>query len=302
MSRSSSIAISTGLIGSGVLAWAFTARSLEENSALATTLNPFGIKRSPYGEVFAMAMQGPIDADSSMGLFGIAPGQYQQGSKVETQVTQQADKSDSQPVLNPNRILRKTLATMKNGAQTRTNPRPPGEGLKRQLRHQAEDKLRFTYDLDPSHYANYNALHFFLTEPGVGTRPKLTPSVVKLADDTIRYCLEQKHDPRPALTAAAACTNVLHLMFADRLNTKPRFSTVQMRDYLARLDSSLSRYEIIATQWNQENRWSLLSTQRVTECQDRYTFICRIRDAAEETIQRFESEPRTRPSENTANL
>ncbi len=290
MSRASSIAISAGLIGSGVLAWAFTARSLEENPALASTLNPFGIKRSPYGEVFAMAMQGPIDKDASMGLFGIAPGQHQQGSKVETQVTQQADKNDSQPTLNPNRILRKTLATMKNGAQTRTNPRPPGAGLKRQLVRQAEDKLRFTYDLDPAHYGNYNALHFFLTEPGVGTRPRLTPAVVKLADDTIRYCLEQNGDPRPALTAAAACCNVLHLMFLDRGNSKPEFSTGQMRDYLARLDSSLAQYETFAAQWNQENRWSLLSTQRVTECQDRYTFICRIRDAAEETINRFEQE------------
>jgi hypothetical protein len=50
-----------GLIGSGVLAWAFAGRPLLANPDLRAPLNPLGINGSPYGEVFAMAMQGPID-------------------------------------------------------------------------------------------------------------------------------------------------------------------------------------------------------------------------------------------------
>ena len=289
MSRASSIAISAGLIGAGALAWALAARPLSQNADLAAPLNPFGIKRSPYGEVFAMAMQGPIDTEFSIGMFGIAPGQHQQGAKVspENTIASTASKSHREPV-SVNGILRKTLNTMEQGATTRTNPKSPGQALKRHLRRQAEDKLRFTYELDPSHYANYNALHFFLTEPGIGTRPELTPSAAKLAEQTIDYCLKQEHDPRPALTAAAACTNILHLMFADRSSAQPKFNTEQMRHCINQLDVCIARYESISHQWNQQHRWQLLSSQRVTECQDRYTFICRIRDAADETIKNFE--------------
>ena len=49
-------AISICLIGSGALAWTFAARPLVKNPELDVPLNPLGINRSPYGEVFAMAM------------------------------------------------------------------------------------------------------------------------------------------------------------------------------------------------------------------------------------------------------
>ena len=70
MSRIPSIAISTGLIGSGVLAWAFAGRPLVANPDLNAPLNPLGINGSPYGEVFAMAMQGPIDTYFHAGMGG----------------------------------------------------------------------------------------------------------------------------------------------------------------------------------------------------------------------------------------
>lgn len=163
--------------------------------------------------------------------------------------------------------------------------------MKRYLRRQAEDKLRFAYQLDPSHYANYNALHFFLTEPSVGTRPELTPSAAKLAEETIQYCLKQDNDPRPALTAASACTNILHLMFSDQREAHPKYNTAQMRQCLSLLDHCIARYQMIARQWDESKGWERLSTQRITECSDRISFISKIRDAAEKTILRFESGP-----------
>ena len=61
MSRIPANAISACLIGTGVCAWAFAGRPLTGNPELNAPLNPLGINGSPYGEVFAMAMQGPID-------------------------------------------------------------------------------------------------------------------------------------------------------------------------------------------------------------------------------------------------
>lgn len=290
MSRIPSIAITTGLIGSGVLAWAFAGRPLLANPDLKIPLNPLGINRSPYGEVFAMAMQGPIDNEFHVGVLGGSPHQHEAGK--ECKICGRAEthaKQDASSISLRTRFQR-MLASMDKMSELRTNPKPAGKALKFYLRRQAEDKLRFAYQLDPSHYANYNSLHFFLTEPAVGTRPELTPSAAKLAEDTIQYCLKQENDPRPALTAAAACTNILHLMFADRRNDTPKYNTMQMHQCLELLDHCIARYDMIAQQWNESKNWDLLSPQRITECEERSHFIRKIRDAAEKTIARLEGE------------
>jgi hypothetical protein len=284
MSRITSNAITACLIGMGVAAWAFAGRPLVTNPDLAAPLNPLGIKGSPYGEVFAMAMQGPIDThfNSSMGIGFQRP--------VEVQSPEVAEFPSN------NGSLRSLLVSLDQVASIRTNPKAASQAHKLFLRRQAEDKLRFAYELDPSHYANYNALHFFLTEPQIGTRPELTPSAAKLAEETIQYCLKQDQDPRPVLTAAAAATNILHLMFHDQQAESPKFTTAQMRQCLGVLDHCIGRYVTLAKQWDESKSWDLLSPQRITECDDRFSFICKIRDAAEETIIRFESETQSHVS------
>jgi hypothetical protein len=289
MSRIPSIALSTGLIGAGVLAWACAARPLITNPELSAPLNPLGINRSPYGEVFAMAMQSPIDTYWHEGMGnGSHHHHHEDGDKCEACAESKPESTPAtrKPTLNAR--LETLLTSLDKVASVRTNPKAASDALKRHLRRQAEDKLRFAYQLDPAHYANYNALHFFLTEPAVGTRPELTPSAAKLAEDTIQYCLKQDQDPRPTLTAAAAATNILHLMFADSLNETPRFTPSQMRQCMVLLDHCIARYHNIANQWDQAKSWDLLSPQRITECEERFRFICKIRDAAETTVLRFE--------------
>jgi hypothetical protein len=291
MSRISSIVVSTGLIGAGAFAWAIAGRPLIANPELAVPLNPLGINRSPYGEVIAMAMQGPVDTYFNAAMFsGPHPpenNQDDQAGKPQEPKGEPADAAaDSKPSLNTR--LDAFVASLAKVAETRTNPKGASTALKRHLRRQAEDKLRFAYQLDPAHYANYNALHFFLTEPELGTRPELTPTAAKLAEDTIQYCLKLDHDPRPALTAAAAATNILHLMFADSRSETPKYNTAQMRQCLNLLDHCLARYQLVAQEWDLANQWELLSPQRIDECAQHLSFICKIRDAAEQTIIRLE--------------
>jgi hypothetical protein len=294
MSRIPSIAITTGLIGSGVLAWAFAGRPLVENPDLKSPPNPFGINRSPYGEVFAMAMQGPINTHFHEGFISRTAHQHPEGADGETCSKQEAAPEVAQPRAKTHRSLQARwkgmVTSLGKVSEVRTNPKAASEALRLHLRREAENKLRFAYRLDPSHYANYNSLHFFLTEPAVGTRPELTPSAAKLAEETIDYCLKQEGDPRPALTAAAACTNMLHLMFSDLQSGSPRYSAAQMRQCLDLLDHCLARYVMIARQWDESKNWDLLSPQRISECEDRFSFISKIRAAAEKTIIRFESE------------
>lgn len=295
MPRIPSIAITSALIGSGVLAWAFAGRSLLANPDLSPPLNPLGINRSPYGEVFAMAMQGPIDTRFHAGFFGAAGHQHSNDEECKICAKENdAVKADLPPASSPNSLQARwkgMITSLSKLPEVRTNPKAASQALKLHLRREAEDKLRFAYHLDPAHYANYNSLHFFLTEPSIGTRPELTPSAAKLAEDTIDYCLKQDHDPRPALTAAAACTNILHLMFTDQRNNPPKYTTAQMRQCLNLLDHAINRYITISNHWHESKNWDLLSPQRITECEDRFSFISKIRDAAEKTIIRLENPP-----------
>ncbi len=290
MSRISTHATSACLIGMGVLCWAFAGRPLVKDTDLSIPLNPLGINGSPYGEVFAMAMQGPIDTYFHGSVSGGAH-QHEAGQtcghcqKTATPVKQESTVKNNLALATR---FSNFLASLDKAAATSTNPKAASQAHKLYLRRQVEDKLRFAYQLDPSHYGNYNALHFFLTEPQLGTRPELTPSAAKLAGDTIQYCLKQDTDPRPALTAAAAATNVLQLMFADQKNDNPQFNTTQMRQYLGVLDYTISRYVTLAKKWEETKNWDLVSPQRIAECDERFTFICKIREAAEQTILRLE--------------
>jgi hypothetical protein len=294
MSRIFTQAISTCLIGGGALVWALAGRPLIENPELDAPLNPLGINGSPYGEVIAMAMQGSIDTY----FHGAANGgvhHHKEGEECShCAKAQKTAATQSSPSLE--RRLENLLTSLEKSAEIRTNPKSASGAHRFYLRRQVENKLRFAYQLDPSHYANYNSLHLFLTEPQLGTRHELTPSAAKLAEETIQYCLKQDHDPRPMLTAAAAATNILQLMFNDRQTEKPKFTTVQMRQYLALLDHCIARYVHIATEWDKSGNWSLLSPQRVTECDDRFTFIRQIREASEKTIIRYESASQTHAS------
>ena len=297
MSRILSNAISSGLIGTGVFVWAFAGRPLVTNPDLEAPLNPLGINGSPYGEVFAMAMQGPIDTYFHGAMEG-GGHQHKPGESCGACKKAESENKAAGKDLSLEGRLQSLLTSLDKVAEIRTNPKSASDAHRRYLRRQVEDKLRFAYQLDPSHYANYNSLHFFLTEPELGTRPELTPSAAKLAEETIQYCLKQDKDPRPALTAAAAATNILELMFNDQLNPTPKFNTSQMRQYLGVLDHCIGRYVSIAQEWDKSKNWELLSPQRIAECDERFNFICRIRDTDEATILRLEGKTQTPQASN----
>jgi len=295
MSRPTTHAITACLIGIGAVTWAVAGRPLVADPELDAPLNPMGINGSPYGEVFAMAMQGPIDTYCDMGMNGSGH-QHHDGETCDDHDHDHEGK-DAEPKPAKGHGLDSFLESLADSAEVRTNPYAAGDALKRHLRRQAEDKLRFAYQLDPAHYGNYNALHFFLTEPAIANgRRQLTATAAKLAEDTIQYCLKQEHDPRPALTAAAAATNILQLMFEDQKNQSPHFTTAQMRQFLNVLDFSIARYDAIGKEWEQSKNWELLSALRIEECVDRYSFIRKMRDTCEKTILRFEGKVQSQVS------
>lgn len=299
--KSISNVITIALIGGGVAAFVTASRPLTKNKEADVPLNVLGINRSPYGEVFAMAMQGPIDT-----FFHATAPKGHSCEDPENCQHEQIKKNENVAKVEYrtwNDRLRHFIEEMGAGKVERTNLRGASTAHKFYLRRQVEDKLRFAYNLDPSHYGNYNAYHFFLTQPSLGTRPELTPGAAKLAQDTINYCLNQRKDPRQALTAAAAAGNVIQLMFNDmHLNPESSpYTTEHMREMLSIMDHSIGLYSHLANEWLEKGYWENLSALRLSEAEDRFRFVLKIRQSQEEAIRRLEGLPDTQRADNSEN-
>ncbi|BCU78245.1 hypothetical protein [Luteolibacter sp. LG18] len=290
MRRPSSNTLTYLLLGTGAAAWIVTSRPLVGEDSLCIPSNPFGVKRSPYGEVFAMAMQGPIDTYWHGGEDCHDPGcTNPEHHHIDPSMPVAAAAPSSTPDRPWAERFHAWLDRLSKVSEQRTNPKPASPAQRFAIRREIEDKLRFAYELDPSHYANYNAYHLFLTEPELGTRPELTPMAAKLADKTIQYCLQVSDDPRPSLTAASAGENEILLMF----NQPQRFTTAQMRQVLGVIDYSLARHRQLADLWTATGNWELVSPLRREEITERYKFVVNIRNSAEATILRLEGKPGT---------
>ena len=280
------------LFGCGAVMLSFSAHHMARNPELDTPLNPLGINRSPYGEVIAMAAQGPIDTYFHNGSghehdHDHAHDHDHSGQHEHEHKTAQASKKGSAAL--PDQ-LRGFIDRLAAASSARNNPRPVTSAHQFYMRRKTEDKLRFAYNLDPAHYGNYNSYHLFLTESQFGTRRQLTPTAIKLAKETIDYCLAQKDDPRPALTAAAAASNILELMINNVRGTTPHFSTDHLKEALAVLDHCLASHHELSAQWLATGNWSRLSSFRIQEVQERLHFITKVRDAEEKAIHLLEME------------
>lgn len=270
------ITINTTLAVTGIAMWSYGSARLASGGEFEYRPNPLGLKESPYGQVIAIAMQGGVSSDWHGVESGGAVACTGCGHDHSPEDHKKTDSAGSSPSF---------LNQLEIATTERTNPRPANKAHKFYLRRQAEDKLKVAYELDPSNYANYNSYHLFLTEPQVGTRPVMTNEVIRLAEKTIQYCLREQSDPRPALTAASACCNILQLMFQDKDNHR----TDEMRHVLATLDTCLARHHELSSKWIEDGTYENLSTERQQELLDRLSFCSKIRDTSETTIQRRSS-------------
>lgn len=329
------------LAGAGM--WYFAGTALNEAGRFENQPNPLGIKRSPYGQVLAMAIQTPIDGDWHGGLevhdhdhtgscdhhgahaepedhhascdhgdcghdhHASDHGDCDHGGCDHSKPASHKDAhaghdhdgcdgcggcgADS-PAPEHSLLNRLELAVSR-----RTNPNPPTAGHQFYLRREIEKKLRFAYELDPSHYANYNSYHLFLTQRQLGTsalpREQVRENANALADHTIRYCLRESHDPRPALTATSAAYNVLEQML---LAEEGDFTIDNMRKQLEVIDFCILQHVELLNASIENGHWELLSPQRQQEVLDRSKFSMKLRDSAVKAIERREADQHTTAS------
>lgn len=309
------------LAGAGM--WYAAGSSLENGGHFESQPNPLGIKRSPYGQVLAMAIQTPIDGDWHGGL-EIHDHAHGEGCEscdhhAEPVVADAHDHDgdcdhdhdhgvcehdhgdseacghgceDHDAASGESLLDHLTLAVSQ-----RTNPNPPTAGHQFYLRREIEKKLRFAYELDPSHFANYNSYHLFLTQRQLGTRHVSVESTREaafdLADHTIRYCLRESSDPRPALTAASAAYNVLEQML---LADEDVYSLEEMAEQLGVVDFCIKRHIELLEASVRSGQLELLSPQRQAELLDRSTFTRKLRESAATAIHQRVSDQQSTAS------
>ena len=118
------------------------------------------------------------------------------------------------------------------------------------------------------------------------SQEEVTRNVTLLGEGTIRYCLYESSDPRPALTAASAAYNILERQFIDPEN----YTTSEMRERLNAIDFCLKRHFELLQKTIDNNNWNRLSQMRQDEVLSRSKFALKLRESAEITIIRIETE------------
>ena len=281
------------LAGAGM--WYFAGTTLNEEGRFENQPNPLGIKRSPYGQVLAMAIQTPIDGDWHGGLEvhdHDSDGGHHHGDH-DHHASDHGDHDHAHSGCGTESPAPKgsLLNRLEFAVSKRTNPNPPTPGHQFYLRREIEKKLRFAYELDPSHYANYNSYHLFITQQQLGTsalpQEQVRENAAALADHTIRYCLREPNDPRPALTAASAAYNVLEqMLLAEDGSQTPS----GMHKQLGVIDFCIARHIELLNASLENGQWDLLSPQRQQEVLDRSKFSMKLRESAVQAIQLREAD------------
>ncbi len=292
-SSSSSKLASLGLIGLGLVLFAWQAKKLENNPEAEIPLNIMGMNRSPYGALMAIALQGQIDTNFHLGVTGThhnhGPGGHHHHGPGDHDHDHDHHHGPSQLDQGTGGYMQKVIGILKRGHMRVTNPVPPSPGLRHHIRNELEDKLRFAYQLDPSHYANYNTLHFFLAEELNG--PTAAPrEIALLALGTYDYCMQQEADPRPVMTAVAACVNLLNLQITLLRRGALAYDPDMFTSTIQKMEKSFIKYQDLASAWNQAGTWETLSAARFEEHQ-RYTlFLFNQRTLTIQTIQKLHQE------------
>ncbi|MBB5352363.1 hypothetical protein HNR46_002608 [Haloferula luteola] len=303
--------VSLTLAVSGGSLWAWSAQQLDTKGRFESHPNPLGIQRSPYGQVIAMAFQAPVDKDWHGGIeihehdHDHAPDPDHDHDHEEAHSDHHDDGHDhdhdhdheeahsddhdhegDSAGTTPESLP--FLERLERAVSHRNNPRAPTAAHQFYIRQQIEKKLRFAYNLDPSHYANYASYHLFLKESSLGTStlkgPQKIRHMVALAENTIRYGLnDNTGDPRPALTASAAAYNVLELMIEDEPDS---YTAADFDRPLTVLNFCLKRHLDLLELSRQSGLWDLLSSARQEEILQRGNLGLKLRDSALATLNR----------------
>jgi len=143
-----------------------------------------------------------------------------------------------------------------------------------------EDKMRFSYELDPANNTNYESLYLYLTIDDLG-KSRANPKVAyELAQRTIDYCKRDKADPASMLTGANAAGDVGFYMSQNQ----DLFTWDEVLANLADFEYCLKRYGDLLPKMV-ENGFRV-SEARVLEMNNRAKYLTTRLNAQKKVLRR----------------
>ncbi len=264
---------------------------------LRNDVNPFSIKKSGYGMIFARLSQQSVDRDWHLGVENSA-GKSSDGDKAAEAIASSSDNgcqlacrgfcnrklqlvncSDSCEELTMLEEQLRRISDLKFEVSNRTSRYGISERHKLSTKNNIRRRLAQSFALDPTNYGVYNSYFLFLTSIDIG-------GDYLQAEKVSRIALESAFDsglttPEANLTGAAACLNVFLLrqqLLRDNGEEIEARVLINTRDTILKC---LARYEGQKHQEIVSGGWSQLSAERVAEIEERARY-------AKKTCEQFD--------------
>ena len=289
----------------GAALWGGMAVKFASEDKLSYEPNVACLKGSPYGKIFALAMQGPIGfywhegkthehastlADDHEHHAGCADGCH--GHQAEAAATGAELRDGNVPL----RVrTQEKIKQMEATVHRKTNGEPLSAAHKQYIQGEVEDKLRLAYELDPTNYTNYGNYHLFLSINNLGRAEADDYAALGIAHQTLETCKQDELDPASWVTAANAAYNIIYHIGRHHKD----YSVAQAKASLAEFDSCIGRYEELLAQALRDGR--AIPAPRLTEMEGRVAYLKRLRKAQGVYMQRIMSNDMAAHSPHHAN-
>ena len=265
----------------GAALWGGMAVKFASEDKLSYEPNVACLKGSPYGKIFALAMQGPIGfywhegkthehasilADDHEHHAGCADGCHEHHAAATGVELTEGNV--------PFRVrTQEKIKQMEAAAHRKTNGEPLSAAHKQYIQGEVEDKLRLAYELDPTNYTNYGNYHLFLYTSRYGKAEADEDAALDIARQTLGVCKLDQVDPASWVTAASAAYNIIYHIGRHYKD----YSVEQAKSGLADFDSCIDKYEQVMAQALHDGR--AISESRLTEMEERVAYLKKLRKA-----------------------
>jgi hypothetical protein len=296
----------------GVALWIGMAQKFDSEDRLSYNPNVACVKGSPYGKVFALAMQGPIDFYWHDGKshehaelladdhehhndhdhnhdHGHEHDQvhqfdhvydYDDGHGNDERCFESIAERD---VVAPSNVVEVNIPVvekaqlvikqMEANTHRKTNDEPLSIVHRQHLQGEIEDKLRFAYELDPTNYTNYGNYHLFLYTSSFGRATADEEAALSLARHTYSLCMLDTMDPASSVTAASAAYNIISHIGRHHSN----YSISEAKQSLENFDHCIDQYFNILSAALLEGR--VIPQSRLAEMKERVSYLSKLRKA-----------------------
>jgi hypothetical protein len=286
----------------GLALWTGMAQKFDSEDRLSYEPNVACVKGSPYGKIFALAMQGPIDfywhegkshehaeflADdhehdhhhehdhehSQAYEYDDGHGHNESYSENITGRDEVAPSNVAEiniPVVEKAQL---TIKQMEANTHRKTNDEPLSLAHRQHLQGEIEDKLRFAYELDPTNYTNYGNYHLFLYTSSFGRATADEEAALSLAHHTYSVCMLDAVDPASSVTAASAAYNIISHIGRHHSN----YSISEAKESLENFDHCIDQYFNILSAALSEGL--VIPQSRLAEMKERVSYLSKLRKA-----------------------